>query len=99
MKILQDAGIDNVLFWINPVEKKSTRSFPRCYVNRGKVTSRRLLVTPLAAPSIIKQVSITTKGELRVPLERCVIQRLLYREKASGRIPRIDNLVTIMFLC
>jgi hypothetical protein len=42
---------------LNPVEK-CTRSFPRCYIyfNRGKVTSRRLLVTPLAAPSIIKQV-------------------------------------------
>jgi hypothetical protein len=41
MKNLQDAGIDNVFFWINPVEK----------------TSWRLLVAPLAAPSIIKQVS------------------------------------------
>jgi hypothetical protein len=38
--------VDNVFFWINPVEK-CTRSFPRCYVNRGKVTSWRLSVTPL----------------------------------------------------
>jgi hypothetical protein len=28
MEILQDAGIDNVFFWINPVEK-CTQSFPR----------------------------------------------------------------------
>jgi hypothetical protein len=53
MKNLQDAGIDNVFFWINPVEK-CTRSFPRCYVNRGKVTSAFGLLT---APSIAKQVS------------------------------------------
>jgi hypothetical protein len=30
--------------------------FPLCYVNRRNVTSWRILVTPLAAPSIIKQV-------------------------------------------
>jgi hypothetical protein len=55
MKNLQDAGMDDVFFWINPVEKY-TRSFLRCYVNRGNVTSWRILVTPLAAPSIMKQV-------------------------------------------
>jgi hypothetical protein len=38
MKNLPDAGIDNVFFWINPVGK-CIRYFPRCYVNRGKVTS------------------------------------------------------------
>jgi hypothetical protein len=38
MKYLQDAGMDNVFFWKNPLEKY-TRSFPLCYVNRGKVTS------------------------------------------------------------
>jgi hypothetical protein len=38
--------------------EKCTRSFPRCYVNRGKVTSWRILVTPFAAPSIFKQVPI-----------------------------------------
>jgi hypothetical protein len=31
MKNLQDAGIDNVFFWLNPVEKCTTL-FPRCYV-------------------------------------------------------------------
>jgi hypothetical protein len=36
--------------------KFSTRYFRRCYVNRGKVTSWRLLGSPLAAPSIMKQV-------------------------------------------
>jgi hypothetical protein len=51
LKDLQDASIDNVFFWINPVEK-CTQSFPRCYVNREKVKSWCLLVT---APSIIKQ--------------------------------------------
>jgi hypothetical protein len=30
MKNLQDAGIDHVFLWINPVEKW-TRSVPRCY--------------------------------------------------------------------
>jgi hypothetical protein len=41
--ILQDAGIDNVnvFIWINPVDK-CTRSFPRCYVNRGKASWRIL---------------------------------------------------------
>jgi hypothetical protein len=32
MKNLQDAGIDNVFFSINPVEK-CTQSFLRCYVS------------------------------------------------------------------
>jgi hypothetical protein len=40
-------------FWKNPVEK-CTRYFPRCNVNRGKVTSWRILVWPPAAPSIIR---------------------------------------------
>jgi hypothetical protein len=53
-------GIGNVFFWINPVEK-CTRSFPPCYVNREKVSSWRLLVSPLAAPSIIKQVPHCTR--------------------------------------
>jgi hypothetical protein len=43
-------------FLLNKSCRKSTQSFPRCYVNRGKVTSWRRLVTPLAAPSIIKKV-------------------------------------------
>jgi hypothetical protein len=38
MKNLQDAGIDNVFFWINSVEK-CTQSFPWCYIIRGKVMS------------------------------------------------------------
>jgi hypothetical protein len=38
MKNLLDAGIDHVFFWINPVEK-FTQSFPRGYVNKGKVMS------------------------------------------------------------
>jgi hypothetical protein len=38
MKNLLDVSIDNDCFWINPVEK-CTRSFPRRYVNRGKMTS------------------------------------------------------------
>jgi hypothetical protein len=42
-------------FWKNPLQK-CTRSFPRCNVNRGKVTSWRILVSPPAAPSIITQV-------------------------------------------
>jgi hypothetical protein len=37
----------------NPVDK-CTRSFPRCNANRGKVTSWRILVSPPAAPSIIR---------------------------------------------
>jgi hypothetical protein len=37
MKKLLDAGIDNVFLWINPVEK-CIRYFPRCYVNRVRVT-------------------------------------------------------------
>jgi hypothetical protein len=41
------------IFWKNPVEK-CTWSFPRCNVNRGQVTSWRLLVSPPAAPSIIR---------------------------------------------
>jgi hypothetical protein len=49
---------------INPVEK-CTQSFPRCYVNRrGQVTSWRILVTSLAAPSVIKDVGHSL-------LERC----------------------------
>jgi hypothetical protein len=42
-------------FWKKPVEK-CTRSFQRCNVNRGKVTSWRILVSSPAAPSIITQV-------------------------------------------
>jgi hypothetical protein len=55
MKNMQDTGLDNVFFGINPVEK-CTRSFPRCYSRRRNVTSWRILGTTLAAPSIIKQV-------------------------------------------
>jgi hypothetical protein len=40
----------NVFFWISLV-KKCTQSFPQCYIKRRKVTSWRLLVTPLAADS------------------------------------------------
>jgi hypothetical protein len=60
---LQDAGIDNVFFWINPREK-CTQTFTQCYV-KGKVTSWSLLVTPLAAPSIIKQVLQSIYGCFR----------------------------------
>jgi hypothetical protein len=42
-------SIDNVFFL-----EKCTRSFPRCNVNRGKVTSCRILVSPPAAPSIVR---------------------------------------------
>jgi hypothetical protein len=42
-------------FWKNPVEK-CTQSFSWCNINRGKVTSLRLLVSPPAASSIITQV-------------------------------------------
>jgi hypothetical protein len=42
---------------ISQLTEKCIRSFPRCYVNRENVTpSWRVLVTPLAAPSIIKRV-------------------------------------------
>jgi hypothetical protein len=37
-RYLIDFFIDNVFFWINPVEK-CTRTFLRCYVNKVKVTS------------------------------------------------------------
>jgi hypothetical protein len=55
-KICRTAGIhvDNVFFWINPVEK-CTLYFPQCYINRGKVTSWRLLGDAFVAPSM-KQV-------------------------------------------
>jgi hypothetical protein len=56
MKNLQDAGIDNVFFWIKSC-RKMYAIFSAVLVNKGKVTSWRLLVTPIAAPSIIKQVS------------------------------------------
>jgi hypothetical protein len=42
-------------FWKNPV-KKCARSFLWYNVNRGKVTSWRILVSPPAAPSIFTQV-------------------------------------------
>jgi hypothetical protein len=58
-----DTGIENVFFWINPVEK-CTPSFPRCDVNRGKVT----LVVLLAAPSIIKQVIVGCENAALVPV-------------------------------
>jgi hypothetical protein len=52
MKNLQKAGIDSVFFWINLVEKCS-HSFLWCYVNRGKVTSQRLLVTRSRLPIMV----------------------------------------------
>jgi hypothetical protein len=67
---LQDAGQTLFFFWINHVDK-CTRYFPRCYVNRGKVTSWRILVTPPAAPSIIKQFPYCILYLVRQLRNRC----------------------------
>jgi hypothetical protein len=56
--------MNNVFFWINPVEK-STRYFPQCYVDIGKVTSWHLLVTPLALlESRLPMFSIRVPGRM-----------------------------------
>jgi hypothetical protein len=63
-------------FWKNPVEK-CTRSFPRCNVNRGKVTSLRLLVSPPAAPSIINIII-----RFLIPCSAVVFLPAVYRYKS-----------------
>jgi hypothetical protein len=83
MKNLQDACKDNVFCWINPVEK-CTRSFPRCYVNRGKVTSLIILVIPLTAPSIIEQVTHSNAFTLPLVSEFTSISWCLRENRYHG---------------
>jgi hypothetical protein len=70
-------------FGENPVEK-CTRSFPQCNVNRGKVTSRRILVSPPAAPSIITQVphSLNVQTARRLGQKRC---RVSFRNSSKAQ--------------
>jgi hypothetical protein len=63
MRTLQDADIDNVLFWINTVDK-CTRSFPRCYVNRGK--SGICIIIDGAASGVTKRRRVTVAYSIRL---------------------------------
>jgi hypothetical protein len=65
MKNLQDAAIDNVFFWINPVEKY----FLRCYINRGKVSfgcSARSAIYYQAGSQLCKQILCEWTRSLRI---------------------------------
>jgi hypothetical protein len=68
MKNLHDAGIDNVFFWINPVEKCTSSAVLR---QQRKIDVMTFF--GLAAPSIMKQVPLQNIHCVQVELSKFMI--------------------------